>query len=240
MKLWEGTATTVKTQRKTRLLVWAWTVEGAMDLVGDRLILALDEQVKVEIGQWQEFLRQVPGPVGDASAQAACGDDHPCRVLTASHLPAPWDRLPEVKIRVTGVVIEDGRILLLDQDTDAARSWSLPGGKVEEGESLAAALVREMREETGLEVEPGRLLYVCDHLPSDGVHLVHVTFEARRTGGRLGAVTSGVDTRPIRGVEFVRLAELPTLGFSERFTALACQGFPGAGSYMGAKACIGL
>ena len=38
------------------------------------------------------------------------------------------------------------------------RSWSLPGGKVEEGETLAAALVREMREETGLDVEPGRLL----------------------------------------------------------------------------------
>ena len=58
-------------------------------------------------------------------------------------------------VRVTGLVIEDDRILLLNQDTDAARSWSLPGGKVEDGETLAAALVREMREETGLEVEPG-------------------------------------------------------------------------------------
>ncbi len=145
-----------------------------------------------------------------------------------------------MRIRVTGVVIEDGRILLLDQDTEATRSWSLPGGKVEEGESLAAALVREMREETGLEVEPGRLLYVCDHLPGSGVHIVHVTFEARRTGGRLGAVISGADTRAIRGVKFVSLDELPTLGFSERFTALARQGFPGAGSYMGAKASIGL
>jgi ADP-ribose pyrophosphatase YjhB (NUDIX family) len=57
-----------------------------------------------------------------------------------------------VYVRVTGVVIEDDRILLLDQDTGTGRSWSLPGGKVEEGEALAAALVREMREETGLEV----------------------------------------------------------------------------------------
>lgn len=143
-------------------------------------------------------------------------------------------------VRVTGIVIEDDRILLLDQDTDTGRNWSLPGGKVEEGESLAAALVREMREETGLDVEPGRLLYVCDHLPGDGTHVVHLTFEARITGGTAGEVTAGLDTRPIRGVEFVKLADLPSLGFGERFAELAIAGFPGAGSYMGAKASIGL
>lgn len=143
-------------------------------------------------------------------------------------------------VRVTGVVIEDDRILLLNQDTGAGRSWSLPGGKVEEGETLAGALVREMREETGLDVEPGRLLYVCDHLPGDGTHVVHLTFEARRTGGRAGEVTAGLDARPIRGVGFVKLADLPSLGFGARFAELATAGFPGAGSYMGAKASIGL
>ena len=143
-------------------------------------------------------------------------------------------------VRVTGVVTEEDRILLLNQDTDTGRSWSLPGGKVEEGEPLATALVREMREETGLDVEPGRLLYVCDHLPGNGTHVVHLTFEARRTGGTVGAVTEGADTRPIRGVEFVKLADLPALGFSERFGELAMAGFPGAGSYMGPKANIGL
>jgi ADP-ribose pyrophosphatase YjhB (NUDIX family) len=145
-----------------------------------------------------------------------------------------------VHVRVTGVVIEDGRILLLDQDTGSGRSWSLPGGKVEDGESLAGTLVREMREETGLEVEPGRLLYVCDHLPGDGTHVVHLTFEARRVGGAAGQVTAGLDTRAIRGVEFVRLDDLTSLGFGARFAELAMTGFPGAGSYMGAKASIGL
>jgi hypothetical protein len=41
-------------------------------------------------------------------------------------------------------------------------------------------------------------------------------------------------------VEFVKLADLPTLGFTERFAELAMAGFPGAGSYMGSKASIGL
>jgi ADP-ribose pyrophosphatase YjhB (NUDIX family) len=138
---------------------------------------------------------------------------------------------------VTGVVIEDGRILLLNQDADAGRSWSLPGGKLEDGETLAGALVREMKEETGLDVEPGRLLYVCDHLPAQ---VVHMTFKARRVGGTVGDIAAGADTSPIRGVEFVPVAKLPSLGFSERLTELVTTGFPGAGSYMGPKSAIGL
>jgi ADP-ribose pyrophosphatase YjhB (NUDIX family) len=67
-----------------------------------------------------------------------------------------------MRVRVTGIVIEDGRLLLLNQDTpNAGRSWSLLG-KLDDGETLAGALVRAMKEETGLDVEPGRLLYVCD------------------------------------------------------------------------------
>jgi len=142
-----------------------------------------------------------------------------------------------MRTRVTGIVIEDGRILLLDQDTDGPRSWSLPGGKLEPGETLEQALVREMREETGAEVEAGRLLYVCDNVEAE---VVHLTFEAHRVGGELGALVAGADSRPIRQVAFVGLDELPGLGFSEVFVGLCREGFPGAGSYMGLKASIGL
>ncbi|BEL13028.1 NUDIX hydrolase [Actinoplanes sichuanensis] len=142
-----------------------------------------------------------------------------------------------MKVRVTGVCIEDGRLLVLHQDTDGPRRWSLPGGTVEDGETLSAALIREMREETGAEVQVGPLLYLCDNVAA---RVVHITVEVRRVGGELGAVTPGADTRPIRSVEFVGLDKLTELGFSDTFVQLCRSGFPGAGSYMGAKTNIGL
>ncbi len=94
-----------------------------------------------------------------------------------------------------------------------------------------------MREETGIEIEVGRLLYVCDVTVA---HVVHITFEVRRVGRQVVAVTEGADTRPIRKVEFVPFDRLPELGFSQTFTTLCREGFPEAGSYMGPKSAIGL
>ncbi len=54
---------------------------------------------------------------------------------------------------------ERGRLLLVQRGNEPGRGlWSVPGGRVEAGEDDAAALVREMAEETGLVVEPGPLI----------------------------------------------------------------------------------
>lgn len=144
-----------------------------------------------------------------------------------------------MKVRVTGVMVEEDRILLLRQRA-GLRRYSLPGGTLEEGETLAEALIREMREETGLDVTVGRLLYLCDHLPDSETHIVYVTFEVRRTDRVIGDVKPGADSTPILGVDFVNIADLPGLGFTERFRELAASGFPGAGAYAGPKSAIGL
>ena len=55
------------------------------------------------------------------------------------------------------MMVEEDRILLLRKRA-VLRRYSLPGGTLEEGEALAGALIREMREETGLDVAVERLL----------------------------------------------------------------------------------
>jgi 8-oxo-dGTP diphosphatase len=64
-------------------------------------------------------------------------------------------------IPCVGAVIKDGsgRLLLIKRGHEPGKGlWSIPGGRVEAGESDTAALVREVREETGLLVTPGRLM----------------------------------------------------------------------------------
>jgi 8-oxo-dGTP diphosphatase len=60
-----------------------------------------------------------------------------------------------------GAVIRDdgGRLLLIKRGHEPGKGlWSVPGGRIEDGESDADALVREVREETGLIVAPGQLI----------------------------------------------------------------------------------
>ena len=145
-----------------------------------------------------------------------------------------------MKVRATAALIEDGRILLVEQRVNDARGWSLPGGTLEEGEALGACLAREILEETGLDVVVERLLYVCDRIAC-GQHVVHITFAVRRAGGclRVGCEPEA-GANPIKSVEMVPLASLDAYGFSRRFCELVAAGFPDSGTYQGDIANIGL
>lgn len=142
------------------------------------------------------------------------------------------------QVRVTGVLIEDGKLLLVRQRLSKSRNWSLPGGRLEQGETLAQGLAREMEEETGLQVRVAEMLYLCDAAQS-GHTLLHITFRIERTGGALRLPDNTHDANPISDVRFVPLDQLTGYGFSEKFQALAQAGFPGTG-YAGDKTAIGL
>jgi 8-oxo-dGTP diphosphatase len=71
------------------------------------------------------------------------------------------DGVSGAEIPCVGAVVKDGqgRLLLIKRGHEpGAGLWSLPGGRIEPGETDAEALVREMLEETGLKIAPGRLL----------------------------------------------------------------------------------
>jgi ADP-ribose pyrophosphatase YjhB (NUDIX family) len=143
------------------------------------------------------------------------------------------------KVRPSGVLIEDGRLLLLRQAVTAKRHWSLPGGALEHGETIEHCLVRELKEETGLEVKVGDLLYVTDRITGKD-HVVHMTFLVSNGGtGPLPMEWTHLDPSPtasggrVREVRMVPIGELETYGFGPAFPRLVRDGFPGRGAYKG-------
>jgi 8-oxo-dGTP pyrophosphatase MutT (NUDIX family) len=98
-----------------------------------------------------------------------------------------------IKLGVAVLVEDAAGALLLELRRDCAL-WGIPGGRVEAGESLATAAIREIQEETGFEValtglqglysEPTDRIVTYDD-NGDERHLVDIVFTARIVGGRL-------------------------------------------------------
>jgi len=112
-------------------------------------------------------------------------------------------------IPCVGAVIRDdkGRLLLVKRGHEpGAGLWSLPGGRIEPGETDAEALKREMREETGLEVEPGPLLGAVRRPAGDGDVIDIRDYAAMIIGGTLKPGDDAADARWVSGEELDSLA----------------------------------
>ncbi len=113
-----------------------------------------------------------------------------------------------------GAVVHDvaGRLLLVKRANDPGRGrWSIPGGRVEHGETDPEALVREVAEETGLAVAPGRCLGRVRRGPYD-----IADYRATVVGGSLRA---GDDAAAVAWVTRRRFDELPLVdGLAEVLT----------------------
>lgn len=94
-----------------------------------------------------------------------------------------------IGVGVGAVIVNDHGELFFAQRGPQAKNerglWEFPGGSVEFGETLAAALQREMVEEYGIEIAVGDMLDVIDHiLPEEGQHWVSPTFLCRIASGQ--------------------------------------------------------
>ena len=108
---------------------------------------------------------------------------------------------------VRGVVFQDGKILLVQERSDGL--WTLPGGWADVGDSPADAVVREIREESGFEPRPTKLLALLDRNrhghPAHVNHIYKVFIRCEILGG------SFTTSHEIQGVGFFGEGEIPEL-----------------------------
>jgi len=92
----------------------------------------------------------------------------------------------KTRIEARGVIFDyDQRVLLVRQVRDL---WVIPGGGVEPGETILEGLKRELKEETGLNIEPIRLLWFSDEVSKEyKTHYISVIFLVQPVGGNISA-----------------------------------------------------
>jgi 8-oxo-dGTP diphosphatase len=108
--------------------------------------------------------------------------------MSASEPPRP--------VPCVGVVCLRGQEVLLIRRGKPPRlgEWSIPGGRMEWGETVAAAALRELAEETGVEAELLGLIEVLDHISEHG-HAVLIDFAARWISGEPVAGDDAMEAR---------------------------------------------
>jgi len=94
-------------------------------------------------------------------------------------------------VGIGALIFDGGRILLVERGHEPLKGWwSLPGGILETGETLANGIRREVREETGLEIEPDEVFEIFERIMPDAAgrteyHYVLIDYVCRVTGGSL-------------------------------------------------------
>ncbi|MCL1911493.1 MAG: NUDIX domain-containing protein [Leptospirales bacterium] len=114
----------------------------------------------------------------------------------------------EVRVRVGGIVSQDGRILLIAHRKNGDIYWLLPGGGVLFGESLKDALKREFMEELNIDISVGDMAFLSDSIaPSGERHIVNICFQCSYISGDYA---TGKDAR-LHGFGFFDADEIASL-----------------------------
>jgi mutator protein MutT len=127
-------------------------------------------------------------------------------------------------VGVGGVVIHGGKVVLVRRGKEPLRGrWVIPGGTVEAGETLEAALVREMREETSLTVRPLEMLLVFDRILREAeevrYHYVIVDYLCEYVAGEIRAGSDAEEAA------FVAEADLPAFDLPDKALDVVLEGF---------------
>jgi mutator protein MutT len=107
-------------------------------------------------------------------------------------------------VGVGAVLVRDGQILLEKRKNEPGKDkWSIPGGLVELGETVEQAVIREVKEETGLDVEEPEQVDVVDSITKDEkseikYHFVIIDFFLRLRAGELTALSDAEELRWVR------------------------------------------
>lgn len=126
----------------------------------------------------------------------------------------PPQTIPTTRVSVI-VVNQEKEILLVKHRKGNRQYWVLPGGRLEYGETFQECAVREMREETGLDVEVDEFVFLSEAIaPDRSRHIVNIYLTAHVIGGVLKVgdepVLAGVDYLPIG--ELDKLTLFPAVG----------------------------
>ncbi|MEB2301431.1 NUDIX domain-containing protein [Lysinibacillus xylanilyticus] len=116
------------------------------------------------------------------------------------------EKSPKVGV---GAVIQDKAnkiLLVLRKKAPEAGCWSLPGGKVDYMETIENAIIREIKEELGVDIEVTQLVCVTNHIiQSEDVHYVAPTFAARITNGEV----QNREPHALEEVQWFSINEIP-------------------------------
>ena len=138
------------------------------------------------------------------------------------------------RTRVAVVLVEGNRVLLVRHTKKDKSYWLLPGGGLDYGEGLEACARREIREETGFDIEVERFLYLSEAIaPDKSRHILNITVLGRLAGGTLTTPNEEV----LDQVRWFEFAELPGLtlypAIQEQLLASHALGFQHDMRYLG-------